>query len=181
MDDKDKLNEIIDGCKRGDNHAFSQLVDMFSSPCYGYFYRVSGNAEISNDLLSDLFVKLVEKIDTFKDGSFRSWIFTVAANIWRDHLRGVYRQRKLIDKKAELVEEHTLGSVGQVDISDQMQYYLAKLDSDTAELLMMRFYSQMSFKELAEARSEPIGTTLARVHRGLKRLRELMDIKNEKE
>ncbi|MGA2094130.1 MAG: sigma factor-like helix-turn-helix DNA-binding protein [Sedimentisphaerales bacterium] len=42
----------------------------------------------------------------------------------------------------------------------------------------MRYYSQLSFKEIAELRGEPIGTTLSKVHRGLKRLRELMGIMN---
>jgi RNA polymerase sigma-70 factor (ECF subfamily) len=51
---------------------------------------------------------------------------------------------------------------------------LAKLDAGTRELIMLRFYSQMSMKEIAELRSEPIGTTLSKVHRGLKRLREMM-------
>ena len=51
---------------------------------------------------------------------------------------------------------------------------LGELDSDVRELVMMRFYSQMSFKEIAESRREPIGTTLSKVHRGLKKLRELM-------
>lgn len=179
MDDKDKLNEIVAKCKQGDNDAFSQLVDMFAGQCYGYFYRVSGNSEISNDLLSQLFVKLVEKIGSFKGGSFRSWLFTVSANVWRDHLRGLYRRRKLVNEKADLIEEHAPCQTSEIDMSDELQHYLAKLDSDTAELLMMRFFSQMSFKELAKARSEPIGTTLAKVHRGLNKLRELMGSQNE--
>lgn len=179
MEDKDKLNEIVAGCKRGDNDAFSQLVDMFARQCYGYFYRVSGNADVSNDLLSELFVKLVEKIGSFKGGSFRSWLFTVSANVWRDHLRGVYRRRKLINEKADLIEEQTAPPADEFDMSDELQHYLAKLDSDTAELLMMRYYSQLSFKELAKLRSEPIGTTLAKVHRGLNKLRELMGSQND--
>ena len=52
---------------------------------------------------------------------------------------------------------------------------LKRLDADTRELSMLRFYSQLSFKEIAKMRSEPIGTTLAKLHRGLKRLREFME------
>jgi RNA polymerase sigma-70 factor (ECF subfamily) len=52
---------------------------------------------------------------------------------------------------------------------------LKRLDSDTRELIIMRFYSQLSFKEIASVRSEPIGTTLAKTHRGLKKLRQLME------
>ena len=63
----------------------------------------------------------------------------------------------------------------QADLADTLQIQLEKLDAETAELLMLRFYGGFSFKELAEMRSEPIGTTLSKVHRGLKRLRELME------
>ena len=65
------------------------------------------------------------------------------------------------------------------DMKDELQLYLSKLDNDTSDLLMLRYFSQLSFKEIAELRCEPIGTTLAKVHRGLKRLRELMEQKNE--
>ena len=58
---------------------------------------------------------------------------------------------------------------------DKLQSRLKRLDTDTQELIMLRFYSQLSFKEIAELRSEPIGTTLAKLHRGLKKLRELME------
>jgi RNA polymerase sigma-70 factor (ECF subfamily) len=57
---------------------------------------------------------------------------------------------------------------------DKLQEQLGKLDDETRELIMLRFYSQASFEEIAAMRSEPIGTTLSKVHRGLKKLRELM-------
>ena len=47
--------------------------------------------------------------------------------------------------------------------------------SDTAELITLRYYGQLSFKELAQLRNEPIGTTLSKVHRGVKKLREIME------
>jgi len=56
-----------------------------------------------------------------------------------------------------------------------LQIQLEKLDAETRELIMLRFYSQLSFKEMAEMRGEPIGTTLSKVHRGLKKLRERME------
>jgi RNA polymerase sigma-70 factor (ECF subfamily) len=56
-----------------------------------------------------------------------------------------------------------------------LQIQLDRLDKDTRELIMLRFYSDLSFKEIAEMRSEPIGTTLAKLHRGLKKLKEFME------
>ncbi len=58
---------------------------------------------------------------------------------------------------------------------DRLQVHLSRLDPDTRDLIMLRFYSELSFKEIAEHRSEPIGTALSKLHRGLKKLRELME------
>lgn len=171
------LKEIVAACQAGNNEAFSRLVDLYASRCYGYFYRLTGNAEQSNDLLSTLFLKLVEKIGTFRlaTGSFEKWLFTIASNIFRDHLRRQYRQKRLLEGKAEeLKGATTTPAKADAEMIDKLQIQMAKLDAETAELLMLRFYGQLTFREIAELRSEPVGTVLSKVHRGLKRLRELM-------
>jgi len=176
MTESDSLAEIITGCKGGDAECFSQIVDIYASRCYGYFYRLTENSDVCDELLSTLFVKLVEKIGSYKGGSFESWLFRVAANIFHDYLRGKQRRRKLLEaKKKQLKLELTETKKSDGEQLDRLQTQLKKLDADTRELIALRFYSQLSFKEIAAMRSEPIGTTLAKLHRGLKRLRELME------
>ncbi len=177
MEARQDLKEIIAACQAGSNEAFSRLVDLYASRCYGYFYRLTGNAEQSNDLLSMLFLKLVEKIGTFRlaTGSFENWLFTIASNIFRDHLRRKYRQQKLLQGKAEELEtDTTTPTKADVEMIDELQVQMAKLNAETTELLMLRFYGGLTFRQIAEMRSEPVGTVLSKVHRGLKRLRELM-------
>lgn len=175
MVDNDKLEKIVIRCQEGDSEAFTELVDMFGNSLYGYFYRLCGNAATSNDLLSELFVKLVEKIGSYKGGSFRKWLYTVASNIFYDKLRFQFRQKKLLDGKSDTLRYQRFESDEVFDVKDEIQTYMARLDDDTAEILMMRFYSGLSFKELADVRKEPIGTTLSKVHRGLKKLRNMME------
>lgn len=178
MEARQDLKEIIAACQAGSNDAFSRLVDLYASRCYSYFYRLTGNAAQSNDLLSTLFLKLVAKIDTFRlaTGSFEKWLFTIASNIFRDHLRRQYRQKKLLEGKAEELERKTATTPTKADAEmiDELQVQMAKLDAETAELLMLRFYGGLTFRQIAEMRSEPVGTVLSKVHRGLKILRELM-------
>ena len=177
MNARQDLKEIVAACQAGSNEAFSRLVDLYASRCYSYFYRLTGNTAQSNDLLSTLFLKLVEKIGTFRlaTGSFEKWLFTIASNIFRDHLRRQYRQRRLLEGKAEeLKAATTTPAKADEEMIDKLQVQMAKLDAETNELLMLRFYGGLTFREIAEMRSEPVGTVLSRVHRGLKRLRELM-------
>jgi len=173
--DKDNLEKIVIRCQDGDDAAFSELVDLFGKSLYGYFYRLCGNATVSNDLLSELFVKLVEKIGSYKGGSFKKWLYTVASNIFYDQLRFQFRQKKLLDGKKATLRYQRFETNETCDLKDEIQTYMARLDDDTAEILMMRFYSQLSFRQLADVRSEPIGTTLSKVHRGLKKLRKMME------
>ena len=149
-----ELEKLIENCKKGDPEAFNELLMRYSDRFYAYFYRLTGRADLSEELLSDLFIRLVRKIKTFETGSFEKWIFAVASNLFRDYLRRHYRQKRLLTEKAEI---------------------LRQLDPETAEIITLRYYSELSFKELAELRGEPIGTTLSKVHRGIKKLRQIMD------
>jgi RNA polymerase sigma-70 factor (ECF subfamily) len=101
----------------------------------------------------------------------------VASNIFYDHLRDKQRQQGLIEAHVKRLEEdeRLAGADDGGEQSDQMQKQLGRIDEETRELIMFRYYSDMSFKEIAEMRSEPIGTTISKVHRGLKKLRELME------
>jgi RNA polymerase sigma-70 factor (ECF subfamily) len=149
---------------------------MYASRCYGYFYRLTGNNDVSDELLSELFVKLVEKIASYKGGSFDGWLFKIASNIFHDYLRSKQRRKKLLDvQKEQLESQFTEPKQSDNEQIDKLQTQLARLDTDTRELIMLRFYSELNFKEIAQMRSEPIGTTLAKLHRGLKKLRELME------
>jgi len=153
---------------------------MYAGRCYGYFYRLTGDRDLSDELLSELFIKLVEKIGSYKGGAFESWLFKIASNIFHDHLRGKQRRRRLLDaRRFELEREPDLNESRISDDGeerlDKLQVHVNRLDADTRELIMLRFYSELSFREIAELRAEPIGTTLSKLHRGLKKLRDLME------
>ena len=137
---------------------------------------MTGNNDVSDELLSELFVKLIEKIHTYKGGSFEGWLFKVASNIFHDYLRSKQRRKKLLDtRRQQLESEVTEVKQSDGEQIDKLQIQLGRLDTDTRELIMLRFYSQLSFKEIAKMRSEPIGTTLAMLHRGLITLRASME------
>ena len=175
MAKSEDLALIIIGCKKGDQQCFSKLIDVYASRCYGFFYRLTGNRTTSDDLLSELFVRLVAKIDSFKGGSFEGWLFKTASNIFSDYLRDKQRQDKKIQaQKRRLKSELTGSRHHENEQIDKLQIQLGRLDADTRQLIMLRFYSQLSFKEIARMRCEPIGTTLSKLHRGLKKLRDLM-------
>lgn len=169
------MEQVIASCKKGNNDSFTELIALYSKRLYGYYYRLTGNAAIADDLLSQLFVKLVKAIRSYRGDSFDAWLFKVASNVFYDHLRAKKRDQTLLENKQNKLESESKQDEHDGEIFDQLQKNLKKLDSDTRELIIARFYSQMSFKEIAQQRNEPIGTTLSKVHRGLKKLRKLME------
>jgi len=176
MADSNDLIRIINGCKNGNAECFSQLIDIYANRCYGYFYRLTGNRDISDDLLSELFVKLVTKIGSYRGGVFESWLFKTASNVFYDHLRDKQRYKDTLAAQTERLESETAKNGTRNDEQiDKLQVQLNNLDEDTRELITLHYYSQLTFKEMAEIRSEPIGTTLSKVHRGLQKLRQMME------
>lgn len=169
------LGQIIRLCRAGRAEGFEKLIDMYAKRCYGYFRRATGDPEASEELLSELFVRLVEKIGTYRGGSFERWLFETASNIFKDYLRRKQRQKKLLVARKERLEAELAGAARpDGELVDKLQVELGRLDEDTREVIALRYYSGLRFREIAEMRGEPIGTTLAKVHRGLKKLRELM-------
>lgn len=177
--DPNELDRILSGCKAGRKDSFEKLVDLYGDRCFGYFYRLTGNRDQSQDLLQELFLRLIRKIDSFRGGSFDSWIFTLCSNLHRDSLRKKYRNQKALEKqKEELASNLPVSRPNQTEF-DELQIQLEQLDPETRELVVKRYYGQLTFQEIAEEKKMPIGTVLSKVHRGIRRIREAMGIENE--
>jgi len=170
--------KIVILARKGDKDAVSKLVDLYSRRLYGYFYRLTYNADDANELLGELFLKMYEKIGTCRPETFEAWLFRMASNLFMDFLRAKKRHEKMIDTFQRDFKEETADPKTGSFMTDKLTRALKLLEQDTAEILVMRFYSQLSFQQLADLRNEPINTVLSKVHRGLKKLKELMEQTN---
>ncbi len=181
----DVLEEMLARCQQGDRSAFTWLLEQYGQRVYWFYVRLSGSTQEAEDLLQDLFVRLIEKIERYKhDGRFESWLFRVAANLARDHARKRSRmtvfqssgeddfdfEDTLIAETGDPVET-VIGS----EMADKLQVALKKLSQNEREMVIMRHYGQLSFKEIAEHFNVPLGTALAKVHRALKKLRGMIE------
>jgi len=175
MDETKNVIEIVKLCQKGKPEGFSQLIDSYSSRLFGYFYRLTGNRDDSNELLSELFLKVVEKIGTCRPETFDAWLFKTASNLFADYIRAKKRREKMLDQIAKELQTETQSDRADDDMTDKLTRQLQRLDGETAEIIVVRYYSGLSFEELAKIRNEPLGTCLSKVHRGLKKLRQLME------
>src|SRR5262245_1833283 len=90
--DAAELTVLIGRAQKREAAAFDALVDLYASRLYGYFYRLTSSREDAEDLLQELFVRLVRMIEHYEhDGRFDGWVFRIATNLVRDRVR---RSRK---------------------------------------------------------------------------------------
>lgn len=188
--DGDALAAAILGAQRGNAAAFDTLVDHFSGRVFGFLYRLTGSRTDAEDLMQEVFVRLVRMIGAYQhDGRFEAWLFRIAANLCRDRVRKAKRTPKQIsiDAGSDADGDTNTGSllpssgtaapdaglVMQEDL-DALGRALAELPEAERTVIMLRHFSDMSFKEIAESMGTPLGTALARAHRALGRLREIM-------
>lgn len=189
MDDA-ALAEAIRGAQGGDAAAFERLVDAYTHRIAGFFHRLTGSRHDAEDLAQEVFVRVVRMIGSYEHtGRFEAWIFRIAANLARDRVRLAKRNAspaslgcdggtedggawsgEVIDPSSEPADERLIRG----EARDALNAALARLPDAEREVVLLRHFSQMSFKEIAELMQTPLGTALARAHRGLARLRRMM-------
>lgn len=188
----DELDQIIRQAQHRDPAAFDALVDRYSSRLYGFLYRFTGRVEDAEDLVQEVFVRVVRMIGQYAhDGRFEAWLFRIAANLARDRVRRLGRtpHHSTLDGPAEDEVDGSGGVTsprivddrrpdGQMELAercDRLQAALIELPPAEREVVMLRHFSDLSFADIAEIMGTPLGTALARSHRGLARLRALME------
>ncbi|MHC4562346.1 MAG: RNA polymerase sigma factor [Planctomycetota bacterium] len=181
------LNETVAAAKDGSADAYRQLLEAYGPRLYGYFFRATRRHHDAEDLLGEMALKLVRQLKSYDDrGRFEPWLFRIAANMVRDRIRRAKVRPKVISLSGD-GEDRRLSDTLRADnlavdsgvlaeeMSERLQRALEVLDPTTRQMVLQRYFGQLTFKELAEQFDCPLGTVLAKVHRGLKALRKAMN------
>jgi RNA polymerase sigma-70 factor, ECF subfamily len=183
-----QIADLIARAQRREAAAFEQLIDAYSARLYGYFYRLTGGRDDAEDLLQEVYVRLVRMIGQYQhDGRFDAWLFRIATNLVRDRVRRNRKSRAAGlgagdgGEEPEAFGQHSDPRmpepgevVSQAEQADRLQQAIQDLPEPEREVILLRHFSQLSFREIAETMGTPLGTALARAHRGLIHLRQLM-------
>ncbi|MBS3821525.1 MAG: sigma-70 family RNA polymerase sigma factor [Planctomycetes bacterium] len=185
--DEQQLRHTVHRAQAGEADAYEALLNAYSKRLYGYFIRSTGRHHDAEDLLSEMMLKLVRTLKNYDHrGRFEPWLFRIAANMVRDRIRRRTTRPRAMSLSAADDGGGSMGSSlpaegPQVDAammaaeaSGDLQSALAKLDEQTRQMILLRHFGEMSFKDIAAAFDCPLGTALAKVHRGIKQLRRLM-------
>jgi RNA polymerase sigma-70 factor (ECF subfamily) len=186
--DPDALDQLLRRAKRHDPDALGELAQAFSPRVYGLLYRLTGSRDAAEDYLQETFLRVVRNIATYEhEGRFEAWLFRIAANLARDHARQSRRRGTMrsLDGAEESANPAALSrdaarrpgeALERAEREQRLGASLAALPAADREVLLLRHFSGLSFREVADLLKIPLGTALARAHRALKKLRaELQD------
>ncbi|MBW4360066.1 RNA polymerase sigma factor [Flavobacterium taihuense] len=169
----------------GNESALAVLIKRHESKIYGFIYSKVADREISNDIFQDTFIKVIKTLKTNsynEEGKFLPWIMRIAHNLIIDYFR---RSKKMpLFRETEefsifsVMSDNTLTIENQI-IADQVEVDIRRLVEelpvDQKEVLIMRMYQDMSFKEISETTGVSINTALGRMRYAIMNLRKIID------
>ena len=169
----------------GDESALASLIERHQSKIYGFIYSKIGDRDLSDDIFQDTFIKVIKTLKTSsynEEGKFLPWVMRIAHNLVVDHFRKAKRmpfQRETEEYSIfNYMTDNSLNIEGQI-ISEQVESDLAKLldelPADQKEVLVMRMYQDLSFKEIADLTGVSINTALGRMRYALLNLRKIIE------
>ncbi|WP_316633987.1 sigma-70 family RNA polymerase sigma factor [uncultured Flavobacterium sp.] len=176
---------LVKNYVEGNESALGTLIKRHESKIYGFIYSKISDRDISNDIFQDTFIKVIKTLKSNsynEEGKFLPWVMRISHNLIVDH----FRKTKKMPMYRE-TEEFSIFSIMSDDsltiegkmIVDQVEIDLKRLieelPEDQKEVLVMRMYQDMSFKEISELTDVSINTALGRMRYALMNLRKIID------
>lgn len=168
----------------GDVNAFSILVIRYKDKIFTSIYLLVKDRYLAEDIFQDVFIRIIDTIKTgrYKDeGKFLPWAMRIAHNLCVDHFRKVKRNPTIKTNDDRDIFDVLSFSEGGVDFrmmneqtSDNVRHMLDGLPEDQREVIILRLYAELSFKEIATLTKCSINTALGRMRYGLLNLRKMM-------
>lgn len=168
----------------GDNKAFDLLLSRNQEKLFTYILIVVRDREMANDMFQETFFKVVSRLQQGKyiaNGKFSAWLMRIAHNVIMDWYRQ-QRAQNIVDAPKEndlsnvgstLLESSREGELVNNQVMEDVRRMMSHLPASQREVVFMRFYQQMSFKEIAEATGVSINTALGRMRYAILNLRRM--------
>lgn len=185
-------SQLISLYQAGNEDALSTLIHRHQKDLFTFILYKINDEDLANDVFQDTFIKIIVMLKEgryHEEGKFILWAKRIAQNLIIDHFRAKSKNVKvsettydneefsifdLIKEPSENIEEKMVSQQIQEDLLGLLQY----LPENQQEVIKLRFFDGLSFKEIAEQTEMSINTTLGRVRYALINLRKIMEEKN---
>lgn len=181
MGETKDISELIRQAKKGNQKAFSDLLNFYWKEVYRFQLSKGQNDDEAEDLTIKTFARAFDKIDTFDEKyQFKTWLFTVSNNLYIDQMRkkktetiSIHKNpieiHKIMDEDPspadQLIQEQNLA---------QLKAYIQQLKPHYQVVINLRYFQDLSYKEMAEKIGEPMNNIKVKLLRAKKLLAEII-------
>ena len=169
----------------GDENALAILIKRHQSKLYGFIYSKVTDRDISDDIFQDTFIKVIRTLKSNsynEEGKFLPWVMRISHNLIVDHFRKnkkmpMYRETEefsifsIMSDNSPNIESRIITE----QVESDLQRLIEELPDDQKEVLQMRIYQDLSFKEIADLTGVSINTALGRMRYALMNLRKVIE------
>lgn len=182
-------DKLVESYAKGNNEAFDTLLARYQDRLFSYIMQLIGNRTLADDVFQETFVKAIVTIrqgNYTASGKFGAWLLRIARNLIIDH----FRQEKAegivstddgevdILNRKELSDCTIEDDIIDIQIRDDVRALVKQLPEQQRQVLVMRFYKGLSFKEIADLTNVSINTALGRMRYAILNLRRMASEQN---
>jgi len=169
-------NFLMKKVKKGDLDKMGLLYERHKRRLFGFFYNMHGNSSLSEDLVQNVFVRMMKYKHTFTgEGSFVAWMFTTARNVNYDYLKKnkrAYNEREFSTEEYKIEGDDSIESqMEKNDDQNLLKIALNQLDVQKREVLILSKFKEVKFSEIGRILGCSEGAAKVKAHRALKELR----------
>lgn len=178
--------ELVVLYAKGNNNAFDILLSRYQSSIYSYINFIVHNKDLAEDIFQETFVKVIMTIKQNRyteSGKFKAWIMRIAHNLIIDNYRQERIENTISNDEVEVdlfnnvklcddsIEDHMVRQQALKDVRKLVEF----LPENQREVLVMRYYQDLSFKEIADITGVSINTALGRMRYALLNMRRMAE------
>jgi len=178
------VNQYING----DENSLSILIERHKKRIYSFIYSKVFDRDVTEDIFQDTFIKVIKTLKKRRyneEGKFLPWVMRISHNLVIDHFRKSNRMPKFEDNGEfsifSVLSDNDLNAEKRIikdQLTNDIRRLITELPEDQQEVLVMRMYKDMSFKEISEKTGISINTALGRMRYALINLRKVIDENN---
>ena len=171
---------------KGNNIAFDVLLNRYKSSVHSYIYYIVRDRDLTEDIFQETFVKVILTIKQGRyteNGKFKAWITRIAHNLIIDHFRQERNENRISNDEVEvdlfndmrLCEKTVEDAMVETQVFSDVKKMVEYLPDNQREVLEMRYYQNMSFKEIADRTGVSINTALGRMRYAILNMRRMAE------
>jgi RNA polymerase sigma-70 factor (ECF subfamily) len=169
------LDDYLHALSSRDEAAFQLIYEETKKGVYSIIIAIVKSKHITEDLMQDTYIKMLEKLDTYQRGrNFSAWLFQIAKNLAYDYVRKESRVSTFDPQEQNLLFDKVPDFEPTV-IKPSLEQMLQPLDDVERQIMLLKAVNDSTFKEIAQTLSKPLGTVLWLYQRALKKMKKHLE------